>query len=85
MAKTLDIPKENVRLVSSFVGGGFGGKLFLRSDALLAALGARATGTAGEGGAAAPADVQQYHASSGDDPAHSHRREQGRQDHGDRP
>jgi xanthine dehydrogenase YagR molybdenum-binding subunit len=44
LAKTLDIPKENVRLVSSFVGGGFGGKLFLRSDAVLAALGARATG-----------------------------------------
>ncbi len=41
MAKTLGIPKENVRLVSPYVGGGFGGKLFLRSDALLAALGAR--------------------------------------------
>src|SRR5258707_106621 len=44
MAKTLGIPKENVRLISPFVGGGFGGKLFVRSDALLAALGARATG-----------------------------------------
>jgi xanthine dehydrogenase YagR molybdenum-binding subunit len=44
MAKTLGIPKENVRLVSPFIGGGFGGKLFLRSDALLAALGARAAG-----------------------------------------
>ncbi|MCA6116096.1 xanthine dehydrogenase family protein molybdopterin-binding subunit [Bradyrhizobium sp. WSM 1738] len=44
VAKTLGIPKENVRLVSSFIGGGFGGKLFLRSDALLAALGARAVG-----------------------------------------
>ena len=44
VAKTLGIPKENVRLVSSFVGGGFGGKLFVRSDALLAALGARAIG-----------------------------------------
>jgi xanthine dehydrogenase YagR molybdenum-binding subunit len=44
MAKTLGIPKENVRLVSPYVGGGFGGKLFLRADALLAALGARATG-----------------------------------------
>jgi xanthine dehydrogenase YagR molybdenum-binding subunit len=44
VAKTLGMPKENVRLVSSFVGGGFGGKLFLRSDALLAALGARAAG-----------------------------------------
>lgn len=43
VAATLNLPKENVRLVSPFVGGGFGGKLFLRSDAVLAALGARAT------------------------------------------
>jgi xanthine dehydrogenase YagR molybdenum-binding subunit len=42
VARTLGIPKENVRLMSPFIGGGFGGKLFLRSDALLAALGARA-------------------------------------------
>lgn len=42
MAKTLGIPKENVRLVSPYIGGGFGGKLFIRADALLAALGARA-------------------------------------------
>jgi xanthine dehydrogenase YagR molybdenum-binding subunit len=42
MAKTLGIPKENVRLVSPFIGGGFGGKLWVRADALLAALGARA-------------------------------------------
>ena len=42
MAKTLGIPKENVRLVSPYIGGGFGGKLFNRADALLAALGARA-------------------------------------------
>jgi xanthine dehydrogenase YagR molybdenum-binding subunit len=42
MAKTLDIPKENVRLISPYIGGGFGGKLFLRADALMAALGARA-------------------------------------------
>ncbi|MEH2529983.1 xanthine dehydrogenase YagR molybdenum-binding subunit [Bradyrhizobium sp. AZCC 1588] len=44
VAKTLDIPKENVRLISPFIGGGFGSKLFVRSDALLAALGARETG-----------------------------------------
>ena len=44
LAKTLGIPKEKVRLISPFVGGGFGGKLFIRSDALLAALGARASG-----------------------------------------
>ena len=42
LAKTLGIKPENVRLISSFVGGGFGGKLFLRADVLLAALGARA-------------------------------------------
>ena len=42
VATTLGIPKENVRLISPYIGGGFGGKLFLRADALLAALGARA-------------------------------------------
>jgi xanthine dehydrogenase YagR molybdenum-binding subunit len=42
IAKTLGIPKGNVRLDSPYVGGGFGGKLFIRSDILMAALGARA-------------------------------------------
>lgn len=42
LAKTLNLPVENVRLVSPYIGGGFGGKLFLRSDAVLAALGAKA-------------------------------------------
>ena len=42
LATTLGIPAENVRLISPYVGGGFGGKLFLRADALMAALGARA-------------------------------------------
>ncbi len=44
LAKTLGIKPDHVRLMSPFVGGGFGGKLFLRSDALLAVLGARAVG-----------------------------------------
>jgi xanthine dehydrogenase YagR molybdenum-binding subunit len=44
LATTLGVPKENVRIVSPFIGGGFGGKLFLRSDAVLAALGAWAAG-----------------------------------------
>jgi xanthine dehydrogenase YagR molybdenum-binding subunit len=44
MAKTLGIPEENVRLISPYIGGGFGGKLFLRSEALMAALGAKAAG-----------------------------------------
>jgi xanthine dehydrogenase YagR molybdenum-binding subunit len=42
LAKTLKIPPANVRLVSPYIGGGFGGKLWVRADALLAALGARA-------------------------------------------
>jgi xanthine dehydrogenase YagR molybdenum-binding subunit len=42
LAKTLGIPRENVRMISPYIGGGFGGKLFLRADVLLAALGARA-------------------------------------------
>jgi len=42
VARTLGIPKADVRLVSPFIGGGFGGKLFVRADAVLAALGARA-------------------------------------------
>jgi xanthine dehydrogenase YagR molybdenum-binding subunit len=44
VAKTLELPEENVHLISPFIGGGFGGKLFLRADAVLAALGARAAG-----------------------------------------
>ena len=44
IARTLGIPKEKVRLVSPYVGGGFGAKLFVRADALLAALGAKAAG-----------------------------------------
>jgi xanthine dehydrogenase YagR molybdenum-binding subunit len=42
LATTLRMPKENVRLISPYVGGGFGAKLWLRADAVLAALGARA-------------------------------------------
>lgn len=44
VAKTLGLPEENVRVVSPYVGGGFGGKLFVRADAILAALGARMAG-----------------------------------------
>ncbi|MEA3180637.1 MAG: xanthine dehydrogenase YagR molybdenum-binding subunit, partial [Gammaproteobacteria bacterium] len=42
LAQTLGIPKENVRLISPYIGGGFGSKLWVRSDAVLAALGSRA-------------------------------------------
>ena len=42
LAATLGIPKENIRFISSYIGGGFGCKLFLRADAVMAALAARA-------------------------------------------
>ncbi|WP_332848792.1 aldehyde oxidoreductase molybdenum-binding subunit PaoC [Massilia sp. S19_KUP03_FR1] len=41
VAKTLGIPKENVHLMSPYLGGGFGGKLFVRADAIMAALAAK--------------------------------------------
>ncbi|MFC0204042.1 aldehyde oxidoreductase molybdenum-binding subunit PaoC [Novosphingobium soli] len=42
LATTLQMPAEKVRLISPYIGGGFGGKLFLRADVLMAALSARA-------------------------------------------
>jgi xanthine dehydrogenase YagR molybdenum-binding subunit len=44
IAATLGLPKEKVRLISPYIGGGFGGKLFIRADSILAALGARMAG-----------------------------------------
>ena len=44
VAKTLGIAPGDVRLIAPYIGGGFGSKLFVRSDAILAALGARAAG-----------------------------------------
>jgi xanthine dehydrogenase YagR molybdenum-binding subunit len=44
LAKIFGMPEENFRLVSPFIGGGFGGKATVGSDAVLAALGARASG-----------------------------------------
>ena len=44
LAQALGIAKEDLRLDAPFIGGGFGSKLIMRSDALLAALGAKAVG-----------------------------------------
>jgi xanthine dehydrogenase YagR molybdenum-binding subunit len=41
LARTFNIPKENVRVITRYVGGGFGGKLPHFVDATLAAIGAR--------------------------------------------
>ncbi|RZM35767.1 MAG: xanthine dehydrogenase family protein molybdopterin-binding subunit [Sphingomonas sp.] len=44
MSQTLLMPKENIHVMSPYVGGGFGSKLWIRSDAVMAALGSRAIG-----------------------------------------
>ncbi|MDI2035636.1 xanthine dehydrogenase family protein molybdopterin-binding subunit [Paenarthrobacter nitroguajacolicus] len=44
LAKRFGIPKDNVRVLSPFVGGGFGGKARPWAGTLLAVLAARATG-----------------------------------------
>ena len=44
IAKTLQMPKENIRVVSRYIGGGFGSKLWVNADCILAALGSKAVG-----------------------------------------
>lgn len=44
IASTLKLPKEQVRIVAKFIGGGFGGKLATEADAVLSALAARQLG-----------------------------------------
>ena len=44
LALILGIPKDNIRLISPFIGGGFGGKGTVQADLVLAAVGARAAG-----------------------------------------
>ncbi len=44
LSEIFDMPTDKLRVVSSYVGGGFGSKLWVRSDVVLAALGARAAG-----------------------------------------
>ncbi|UMA67086.1 xanthine dehydrogenase family protein molybdopterin-binding subunit (plasmid) [Roseivivax marinus] len=44
LATNFDIDPDRIRVESPYVGGGFGGKLWLRCDAVLAAIGSRAVG-----------------------------------------
>jgi len=44
VASTFQIPKDHVRIVSRYVGGGFGSKLPTEADAILAAMAARQLG-----------------------------------------
>ncbi|MEO1967604.1 MAG: aldehyde oxidoreductase molybdenum-binding subunit PaoC [Sphingomonadaceae bacterium] len=42
LASILSIPENKIRVDSPYIGGGFGGKLFVRADAVMAALAAKA-------------------------------------------
>ncbi|WP_315941280.1 molybdopterin cofactor-binding domain-containing protein [Deinococcus sp. Marseille-Q6407] len=44
VAKTLDMPQKNVRIISAYIGGGFGSKLMFYGDAVLSAVAARMLG-----------------------------------------
>lgn len=44
LASVFNLPPENVRLVSRYIGGGFGGKLQPQADAIFAALASKAIG-----------------------------------------
>lgn len=44
LANKIGVPQDKIRIVATYIGGGFGGKGSVCSDAVLAALGARAAG-----------------------------------------
>jgi len=44
LSKILGIPAENIRFISPFIGGGFGGKATVLADAVLAAVAAKVAG-----------------------------------------
>jgi len=44
LSEAFGIPKESVHVMSPYVGGGFGSKLWIRSDAIMAAVASRACG-----------------------------------------
>ena len=57
MAQTLGIPVENVRVVTRFLGSGFGGKLFPWPHCAMTAVAARKLGPSGEAECHSPHDV----------------------------
>ncbi|MDM0052941.1 aldehyde oxidoreductase molybdenum-binding subunit PaoC [Variovorax sp. J22R115] len=44
LSEIFGMPRGNLRVVSSYIGGGFGSKLWVRSDVVMAALASRAAG-----------------------------------------
>lgn len=84
LVEAFGLKPENVRVDSPFIGGGFGGKLFLRADAVLAAVASRAAKRPVKFALPPSASDEQHHAPSRDDPARAAWRHQGRQADRDR-
>ena len=63
--------EERIHIVSEFVGGGFGSKLGIHSETILAALAARAAEAAGQGRHDAAADLSAPRHAARDEPAGS--------------
>ena len=75
IAKTLGMPKENVRLISPYRRRRIRRQAVSARRCAAGRVGRPCRRSSREGCPAATADVQQYHPSSGDDPAHPHRRD----------
>ena len=81
LMQMLGLPKEKVRVISRYLGSGFGGKLWMWPHSLLAAAATRHTGAAGEARAEPQDDVPERRASAGHAAARAPRRDAGRQAH----
>ena len=85
MAEVLGVPRENVRVISRFIGSGFGGKLFPWPQSTMAACGGAPAAASRETQRRPAHDVLQRRPPPTDPAAHSPRRDPGRQAHRDSP
>ena len=70
MAEVLGVPRENVRVISRFIGSGFGGKLFPWPQSTMAAAAAHRAGPPGEAQRRSAHDVFQRRPPAADAAAH---------------
>ena len=85
MSEVLGVPRENVRVISRFIGSGFGGKLFPWPQSTLAAVAATKLNRPVKISTRSPHDVFQHRPSAAHAAAHSPGRDAGRKAHRDPP
>ena len=83
MSEVLGVPRENVRVISRFIGSGFGGKLFPWPQSTLAAVGRAEAESPGKDQRRSPHDVLQHRPSAAHAAAHPPGRDTGRKAHRD--